>query len=37
MTPQWSQLLARNAKARAREKFSGAAMTADFLRILETL
>jgi glycosyltransferase involved in cell wall biosynthesis len=35
--PAWSRQLAQRARARAREKFSAAAMTAGFLEILQTL
>lgn len=35
--PQWAREVARRGTARAREKFSGAAMTAGFLAALETL
>lgn len=35
--PPWSRQLAQQARARAREKFSGAAMTTGFLEVLQTL
>jgi glycosyltransferase involved in cell wall biosynthesis len=35
--PQWSRQLAQRAQAWAQEKFSGVAMTAGFLQVIETL